>query len=253
MDPAYRAQYSELSRRHWWWQAREEIVLSVVNGLTLPAPCRILDVGCGAGALLGKLARMGEVEGVELEEAQVSAPPAVRVHIAEFGPAFDPGKRYSLVLLLDVLEHMPQPAPALRRAGELLAPGGRIVVTVPAFRALWTTHDDLNHHLARYTKRTFAALARRAGLRILHLRYFLQWLFLAKLAQRGKETLVAARPGAPRIPPPVLNDLLRRFSLAEDRALGGLDLPFGSSLLVVAEPEVPPPAPPQGAAVNRAR
>ena len=59
-----------------------------------------------------------------------------RVYIGEFDDRFLPGKRYSLILMLDVLEHLPDPAAALRRVESLLQPDGKFVVTVPAFRAL---------------------------------------------------------------------------------------------------------------------
>ncbi len=76
---------------------------------------------------------------------------------------FRPGKRYSLITMLDVLEHLERPIGALRHALELLTPDGLMVITVPALMALWTNHDVMNHHLTRYTKRSFRQVAHRAG------------------------------------------------------------------------------------------
>ena len=75
-----------------------------------------------------------------------------RVLIRPFDASFQPGTPYDLILFLDVLEHLPDPVEALRHARSLLAPGGTVLVTVPAFRALWTAHDDFNHHRTRYTR-----------------------------------------------------------------------------------------------------
>lgn len=70
------------------------------------------------------------------------------------------GKDYSLILMLDVLEHLEDPVGALQHAVDLLTPEGTLLITVPAFMALWTNHDVLNHHLTRYTKRSFSNVAR---------------------------------------------------------------------------------------------
>ena len=51
--------------------------------------------------------------------------------------------------MLDVLEHFENPGPALRRAVELLADTGAILVTVPAFLGRWTSHDEINRHFTR--------------------------------------------------------------------------------------------------------
>jgi 2-polyprenyl-3-methyl-5-hydroxy-6-metoxy-1,4-benzoquinol methylase len=65
----------------------------------------------------------------------------------------DASKGHRLILMLDVLEHVAAPERLRRRAGDLLTPGGRILVTTPAFRWLWTRHDDLNHRSCAPGKR----------------------------------------------------------------------------------------------------
>ena len=55
--------------------------------------------------------------------------------------------------MLDVLEHLPNPVVYLRRAEELLDLRGNLLITVPAFSCLWTTHDELNHHVATLHKK----------------------------------------------------------------------------------------------------
>jgi SAM-dependent methyltransferase len=153
--------------------------------------------------------------------------------VAPFDARFQPRKRYSLVLMLDVIEHFPDPVAAVRRAVDLLAPDGILVATVPAFPLLWTTHDDLNHHVARYTRRSFRVLARDAGLRVERARYFFHWAFVGKLVVRLYETVVRPPTAPPRLPPRGLNRLLYLLARLEQRLLTPLPVPFGSSLLVV--------------------
>jgi 2-polyprenyl-3-methyl-5-hydroxy-6-metoxy-1,4-benzoquinol methylase len=236
VDPEYARRYRELYERHWWWRAREQFVLEVVRRHLSPGgPRSILDVGCGDGLLFDRLADFGEVQGVESDPSLVGPanPHRHRIHVGPFDASFAPGKHYSLILMLDVLEHLPDPADALRRAVDLLEPDGLLVVTVPAFRLLWTTHDDLNHHFTRYTRHRFAVLARGAGVRVIRAAYFFHWLFPAKLVTRLIEGVVRPRPSSPRVPARWINELLYRLSRLEQRLLGRLGLPFGSSLLVV--------------------
>jgi 2-polyprenyl-3-methyl-5-hydroxy-6-metoxy-1,4-benzoquinol methylase len=236
MDPEYARRYRDLYERHWWWRARERLILDTVRRNRPGGGWRsILDVGCGAGLLFDALAELGDVEGVEADPqlARVAGKHRARIHVGRFDASFRPGKRYSLVLMLDVIEHLPDPVAALRHARELLAPDGVLVATVPAFPLLWTTHDDLNHHLTRYTKRSFAVLASQAGVRVAAARYFFHWVFPAKLAVRLLEAMIPRRPSPPRVPPGWINALAYGYTRIEQRLITPLGLPFGSSLLVV--------------------
>ena len=195
-------------------------------------------MGCGDGLFFDRLAALDGVtgvEGVEPAAALVSPtnPHRDRIHVVPFDERFQPGQRYGLILMLDVLEHLRDPAGALRHALSLLSPGGRVVATVPAFMALWTRHDDLNEHVTRYTRASFRALASAAGLRIHDARYFFHWTALGKLATRALEAVITREPVPPVVPAPSVNAALLALSRVEERSFRGLRLPFGSSLLVV--------------------
>lgn len=239
MDSGYGARYRDLYRRHWWWRARERVILDTLRRHEPPSGWRaVLDVGCGDGLFFDELARLPGVrlvEGVEPAAALVSpdGPHRDRIHVAPFDASFDPGRRYSLVLMLDVLEHLSDPAAALRHALSLLEPDGVFLATVPAFMALWTRHDALNHHYTRYDRGSFRALAGEGGLRLDELRYFFHWTAAAKVATRVKEALIPGEPASPAVPPAPLNAALYALSRVEEQLLGPLRLPVGSSLLAV--------------------
>jgi 2-polyprenyl-3-methyl-5-hydroxy-6-metoxy-1,4-benzoquinol methylase len=236
MRADYAEHYRDLYERHWWWRAREQFILDTLRATEPPQGWkRILDVGCGDGLFFEPLARFGEVEGVETAEALVSRTGAhlSRIHIGPFDENFQPAKPFSLILFLDVLEHLPNPAGALRHALEILVPGGAVLVTVPAFKLLWTNHDVINYHLTRYTKATFHKLARQAGLDIQMEKYFFHWTFPAKLATRVAEQALHFEPKPPAVPPRWINGLLYGLSRVEQKTWGSLPLPFGSSLMVM--------------------
>ena len=239
MDSDYGARYRELYERHWWWRARERLVLDALQTHRPAAGWkRILDVGCGDGLFFDALARLDGVELVEgVEPARSLVSPngrhAERIHVVPFDSAFDTGRRYSLILMLDVLEHLGDPVGALRHALSLLERDGVFVATVPAFSALWTRHDDLNHHYTRYDKQTMRQLADSAGLRIDETRYFFHWTAVGKLATRVVEALVPGEPAPPTVPPAPINAAFYLLSRLEQRLAGAVPIPFGSSLLVV--------------------
>jgi SAM-dependent methyltransferase len=236
VDAEYGQQYRDLYARHWWWRAREAALVELLTDLQPGEGWgRILDVGCGDGLFFDRLLTMGDVEGIEPDAALVDAkgPHRARIHVCPFDERFRPARPYSLILMLDVLEHLDDPAGALRHAASLLTEEGRLVATVPAFNLLWTTHDVLNHHRLRYTRSTFRKAAETAGLEISQARYWFQWTFGAKLAARLAEAMRHPTPAPPTVPPAWLNRLLYGLSRTEQRVLGPLHPPFGSSLVVV--------------------
>jgi len=237
VDPKYGENYSELYRRHWWWRARQRIVLQVLRGIQPSSGWgQILDVGCGDGLFFDRLLEFGNVEGIERDASlvRVNGPHRNRIHIAPFDSSFRPGKQYSLILMLDVLEHLSDPMGALGHARHLLVPGGMLLCTVPAFRLIWTNHDVLNQHVTRYTKKSLSMLTHEAGFEILRQDYLFQWLFPAKLVARMTEFLFRRAPSMPRIPANPINGFLFHLTAAEYTMLRRFRVPFGSSLLIVA-------------------
>lgn len=236
MDPEYGRYYRRLYETHWWWRARETAIVAELRRRRPAAGWpRILDIGCGDGLFFDRLAEFGAtVEGIEpaADLVSESSTRRGRIYITPFDAAFQPSAPYDLIVMLDVLEHLDHPGDALRHALSILAPGGTILITVPAFRALWTHHDDINHHVTRYTKGSFRAMAEPAGLAIARMDYFFHWTFPVKLAQRAVEAVrrpTAVRPGIPAAP---VNQALYWLSHAERAVLAPLRLPFGSSMMV---------------------
>lgn len=251
MNEPYAEQYRRLYREHWWWRSREAIVLREIRRWHAPqAGDAVLDIGCGDALLFPQLTQFGTPYGVEPDGRTLSEELArdPRIAAQPFDDCYQPRMRFGLILALDVLEHLDDPAAALRHARSLLRDGGTLVVTVPAFCGLWTRHDDLNQHRTRYTVGTLQPLVEEAGFRVYHRRYLFQWVALAKLGVRAKEALLGADNRIPNVPWPPLNRVLTTLSLVEERCTRSLPLPFGSSLLLVARTVLPPgTAEPDGA------
>lgn len=237
MDPTYGEQYARLYRTHWWWRAREEYLTRLLDRLVGAGGAgSVLDFGCGDGLFFPVLERYGEPYGIEPDAALLDPAGPWRSRITSDPLLPDPAEtaRHGLIVALDVLEHIEDPRPVVKELRRRLRPGGWFVATVPAFRALWTTHDDLNHHHHRYRVQELKALVRGSGLEVVDARYLFVWLAFAKWLVVIKERVARPAPRPPGVPPAPINGAVLALSRLEQRLLGGAHPPFGSSAIVVA-------------------
>lgn len=140
----------------------------------------VLDVGCGRGYTVDFLRKSGvDAHGVEL--AAVEPVPDVRsfVHAAQdaFTLAEDLRRRVTVLLLLDVVEHLPAPEVFLDGCVRHFPSLARLVVTVPARRELWSNYDDFYGHLRRYDRGSLRDLLRPVGTRRADAGYFFHALY----------------------------------------------------------------------------
>ena len=240
--------YEEMARvedHHWWFRGRRAVIRSVLRQrLGAGSARRILDVGCGTGSMLPLLREFGSVEGLDgsaaaLAYARARLGDGVRLHQGQLPGALPPGP-FDVVTAFDVLEHLPQPVETLREVRAALAPGGRVVLAVPAFGFLWSHHDVVHHHLRRYTLPTLRAHVEAAGLRLTWHSYFNSVLFAPVAAVRVAQRLLPTRGGPAtshlELGPRWLNATLEALFSAEARVLPRVRLPFGVSLFAIAEP-----------------
>ncbi len=235
MDSQYGKLYRDLYQRHWWWRAREEALVQFLRRALKSDPHRnILDVGCGDGLFFDRLSEFGEVEGIEPDDRLITkdGPHASQIRVAPFDKNFRSEKKYGLIVMLDVLEHLEDPASALALAHSLLTQDGRLLMTVPAFQLLWTNHDVINHHRLRYRRSTLFPLLRDARFEVVHSHYWFQWTVPSKFFISTVQKMFPSEPRMPKIPPSWLNHFLYGFSRLEQKTLGSMGLSVGSTLMV---------------------
>lgn len=238
MDPSAYAAHAAVEQRHWWFRGRRRIARYVIASLGLRPDARVLELGCGTGGNLPMLRKLGAVVAVEPDDG---ARDVARGRVDDVtllasvdelsGPAFD------AMFAFDVLEHLADPVPTLRRMRAFAVPGAPLVATVPQHPWLFGAHDRYLHHQRRYTE---AALRRdlAAGGFFVESMGSINALSLPVAgAVRAIEAVrdLVGRPAQPRargmgIPPWPINELLVRWFAAEAR----LPLPTGLALLVVA-------------------
>jgi SAM-dependent methyltransferase len=195
---------------------------------------RILEVGAGRGTYSTYFAERGHLTALEPSEAQCAAlrerlsdHPNVVVINAQLDGSAAPGS-YDTVVLLNVLEHIADDHRALGDIYESLAPGGKIVVWVPAFEALYGKFDHRIGHYRRYRRDQLQAVIHNVGFQQVSARYtnmpgfFAWWLVVRVLGRTPTSGRLASTYDRFFIPVIRRVERLVRF-------------PIGQSLLVIAQ------------------
>jgi ubiquinone/menaquinone biosynthesis C-methylase UbiE len=237
--------------KHWWFAGRTWSLLHMIDRLVTPdGSKRVLDIGSGAGNMFHHLARYGPVVGVDNNPKPLAVARErgydVREGLAEDLP-FDDGA-FDLVALLDTVEHCEDELTILRESYRVCAPGGHLVITVPAFMWLWSHNDVLNDHKRRYTVGELREKLAGIGFRIRRMTYnnFFVFPLAVGLILLRREASQEPELASPHFDdesyqvemepaPPLLNAVLRGVTWTESQVLRWLNLPVGTSIICIAQ------------------
>jgi len=231
----------KLESSHWWFVARRKIIQKAINNLDLPRNIRILDAGCGNGDNLSLLSTFGDL--VAFEKNEYALKTAKSKKIGEIYKAELPDKlpntiktNFDLIVLLDVLEHIDDDSKSLTTVRKLMNNKGIILITVPAFQWLWSEHDVIHHHKRRYSKSELREKLDSSGFRIKYISYFNTLLFPFALVERiGQKIFSPSNPEILELPNNKINFLLEKIFSLEAIFMNKISLPFGLSLVAIAE------------------
>jgi SAM-dependent methyltransferase len=239
MDRNVYLRMSEQDAEHWWFVARRQILRDQIASLQLPKNARILEAGAGPGGNLAMLSEFGPLEAFELDDEArqiASARSGIKLRRGALPNdiSYEPGS-FDLIVAFDVIEHIEANRDSVKALAKLLQPGGRLIITVPAYGWLWSEHDNRHHHKMRYTRPLVKGLAEDAGLKVEKSSYFNTLLFplIVGIRLLKKIAGLADRPDD-GMPGPFLNAMLRRIFSAERYLLRHISLPFGVSILCIA-------------------
>lgn len=244
------ARMHELEDEYWWFVARRHLITTLLADRHLPRTARILDIGCGTGAMLDDLDDYGEVIGADfspeaLKFCRERGGKRYRLTRADVRRMPFQSNSFDVVTAMDIIEHIDNDKAALREIARVLKPGGVLLATVPAFQSLWADHDVALHHFRRYTSHGFRDVAQRSGLTLEKLSYTVSLLFPIIWAYRTLHRFFTVRQSAPkrakRAPQASIvyvsesiNKLLLQLSKAETCLVRRVNLPFGVSVVAVA-------------------
>jgi len=204
---------------------------------------RVLERVCRGGAVIGMDLF---AEGLRYARLRASCPLVQGdIHANPFG------RQFELVGMFDVLEHLPDDMQVLRDLHGMLAPGGALLLTVPAHQSLWSYFDEASHHRRRYEQAGLHAKLKRAGYEVEYMTQYMMSIFPLVWAGRRLASLTRRQEGRAdgagrakrthqlavdelRVRPGV-NGALAWVLSRETRFIAGRrHLPVGTSLLAVA-------------------
>ncbi|MBD0382364.1 class I SAM-dependent methyltransferase [Paenibacillus sp. WST5] len=235
---------NRLEHEHWWFVSRRNIIETVLRTKvqSLGPHSQILDAGCGTGGNLDLLSSLGcDVTGLEME------PEAAEIARSKSGKAVYIGslpdeipfsdESFDLIVLLDVLEHIEDDMGALSSLAAKLKSGGHLLITVPAFSFLWSSHDESHHHKRRYRLNQLDRKMRHCNLHPKYASYFNTWLFpmIALVRLLHKKLRFLHKTDDLSMPSPFLNHLLMSVMSSERHILKHGKLPFGVSIMAIGQ------------------
>jgi SAM-dependent methyltransferase len=242
MNPDAYLEMADTEDRHWWFAGRRAVLSHLIGTFGLPQSARILEIGSGTGGNLEMLSTFGQVSAFEMDER------ARLIAMEKTGDRFEilsgvcptdipfVDAKFDLICLFDVLEHIDEDVETLIALKGLLAEGGRVLLTVPAYRWLWSSHDKFLHHKRRYSAVELRNKAMTSGFRLAKMSYFNTLLFPIAAIVRLKDRLIgSSKPSGTEIPPVFVNRLFIKLFGLERFVLEKINLPFGVSLLCVLQ------------------
>jgi SAM-dependent methyltransferase len=251
-DPAFFKSLDQIEDRHFWFRARKRVVATVVRDLTArlhrerSSSYHVLELGCGNGGMLRLLQDCspgGVVVGMDLfAEGLRFARNRCDCALVQGDAGRPPfGEQFQIVGMFDVLEHIEQDVAALRDVRRMLAPGGAIVITVPAHMSLWSYFDIAAHHARRYSTDELASKLNIAGFDVEYVTQFMGAIYpLVWLGRRVKAALGGAGDAMKQTQQelritPGLNTLLDRVLAGEEALIRGRrKITRGTSILALA-------------------
>ena len=226
---------------YWWYRARAEL-LRVALERYVGGPDRVLDVGSADGPSVAWLRqRPARFVSLDLDPRGLRAPEGVCGSVLQL--PFADGV-FDVVTAFDVVEHCEPERRVMAELHRVLAPGGRLLLSVPAYQWAWSDHDVENGHVRRYTRGRAVAAVEGAGLVVERATYAFTAVFpmfaVERLLRRARRRVSG---GAPEGPADVVGvpqvsagaeRLLLGLTRIDERLLVRRDLPLGSSVFVAA-------------------
>ncbi len=227
----------------YWYQHRNEIIFQIIKTYVNGHPL-IYDLGGGNGVVTKALSEKGYpcvlVEALP-DAIAIARERKIKTTIQQTIQEFNEND-LSVVLLLDVVEHINQEEEILQKIFRQLKKDGTLIITVPAFNHLYTDIDHEIGHFRRYSCSKLSATLLKNGFKVSYAGYFFSLLYFLLLFFRVLPFLLKLKSGAKNRREnehlkdhPKLNFLIKKILKFECIFIRHkLKIPFGTSCLIVA-------------------
>ncbi len=232
------ADFAEFETTYWFYVARLSILRKLFEKHIRPGEL-VLNIGCGPGATSRLAAEFGEVVSMDYSLDALRFTRERGMSMLSRADCVSLPMRESscdLALCLDVMEHIEDDRAFADELLRVLAPGGRLLLSVPAGMWQWTRRDEVFGHFRRYSAGSLGRVLAGAGFRLIHMTYFNSLLLplnaIDVLVDRFRKK-VDDENCYPQFNP-ILNGMLRSVFTLEKYMLPKPGFPFGRSLLAIA-------------------
>jgi len=241
MEREFEKKYHKLEKDHWWFISRRDAVRRIIN--KYDKNIKILEIGCSSGQLIDVLKgdKYSEITGIDIskEAVQLCQCRNMRDIIQMDGSrmGFKRGK-FDLIIASDILEHMDNDFHVIKEWRRVLKENGEIVAFVPAFKFLWSDHDEVNKHFRRYSKRELISLFEESGFEVVRVSYWNFFFFFPVLIVRliKRKIIKFSKPKDELFR---MNKIVNQFLVAllkvENIHANCFNLPLGLSLFIIAK------------------
>ena len=238
----------EADSTHWWFRSKASFVASALRRHLSPRQRDgyLLDVGAGSGGVTSRLGwQPGKLLAADGSEMLLRAARAHHALMATRAAGdrlpLRPGA-VTVATLLDVIEHLQDPAATLAEVWRTLDDDGLLVVTVPAHQWLWSGADEVLGHVRRYTMPLLRERLRESGFQPVFMSHVFSWLVPPVWLQRRMTADKQRQLGLDQTSP-IIDRAALVLSRIERAIVRAVPLPVGTTILCVARKTRPGPQP----------
>ena len=219
-------------KKHWWFQARKNIIENSIKKFIRTKKINILDYGAGSGVNLIMLSNFGSVSIYEPHKKTKSYLKNVYKKKKFTYLNSIKNKKFDLIILADVLEHIKKDYKIIKILERNLKKNGKILITVPAYQTLFTHKDTVLGHYRRYNVNLILKIFK--NFTVIKLSYFNFFLFIPlsiSLILLKVFNIKNFIDGVEKKPNLLINSVLYLIFNFESKIINYLNFPFGISIL----------------------
>jgi len=205
---------------------------------------KILEIGCGTGEVTKYLQKYGDVIGLDYSDDAIEfcklknlknifKKDVVEIDVKEFINKYG---KFDLILTLDVMEHIREDVAVFKKIKQMLTKTGVYIATVPAYKFLWSEHDESLHHVRRYHSLELLKKLENTGFKILKKTYFVSTMFPVIAFFRLWNNFFTRHeyPETSYVKlPKFLNELMYKVLKLETKMINKHNLPAGTTIVTV--------------------
>lgn len=243
MDKDEMKRMQKFERTYWWHIGKRKYVKNFLTQYLEKKNYKIFEIGCGVGEITSVLEKHGTVYANDLSKValeycknkgikNIIHGDINKLDLEKYSGEFD------LVIALDVLEHIQEDTKTIERAHKLLKPNGLFLTNVPAYKFLWSGHDEALRHKRRYTSYEIKKKLENQNFNIVKQSYFVFFVFTIIVVFKFLSNFIG-KTAYPKssyvILPNRINSLMVKLLELEIKLIKCVNLPFGTTITTIAK------------------